>query len=335
MRYEELDIDRIELDIENPRIKHYLSIYKDDVEITSERLAMALAGNADGISKYTALKESIRENGGIFTPIIVNHITSEDRYVVIEGNTRLKFYSEFREKKVEGSWDKIISIVYEDMPLEQIHAIRLQAHMVGARDWDAFSKAKYLDHLRNVENKSWKYLKAFCGGQESYIRNLIDAYNDMMKSNIPLGQKFDRQFDPREFSYYMELQKGSTKDALTVHNFNLDDFTKWVFNENIERADEVRKLARVLGDNEAREKFLRSNISEAVKILDTHELSKKKINKINRYELVNELRDWLYNMPVVECEALKANNEKAKKRREDLQDLKYWLDYVIEKIGEE
>ena len=123
MRYDILPVDKVELDIENPRIKHFLSIYSGK-QLTSENLALALAGGADDDngSKYNALKESIRKNGGIFTPIIVNHITIDDRYVVIEGNTRLKFYQEFLQKEQDKKWSTIISIVYDDMS-EEIYGV--------------------------------------------------------------------------------------------------------------------------------------------------------------------------------------------------------------------
>ena len=46
MRYDILPVDKVELDIENPRIKHFLSIYSGK-QLTSENLALALAGGAD------------------------------------------------------------------------------------------------------------------------------------------------------------------------------------------------------------------------------------------------------------------------------------------------
>ena len=59
----------------------------------------------NNIYKIDGYKESIKKNGGIFTPIIVNHKTSDDRYIVIEGNTRLKFYQEFYEKEKDEIFD--------------------------------------------------------------------------------------------------------------------------------------------------------------------------------------------------------------------------------------
>ena len=81
-----------------------------------------------------------------------------------------------------------------------------------------------------------EYLKAFCGGQESQIRNLIDAYKDMVQSYVPMCEQMEMDVDAQVFSYYSELQKNSAKDALISHGYTLDDFTKWVITEKIDRA---------------------------------------------------------------------------------------------------
>ena len=332
MRYEEIPIEKIILDMENPRIKQWLSIYK---KVTSEDIAMALSGSADtGTGKYVALRESIKENKGIFTPIIVNHISSTNEHVVIEGNTRLKFYQEFREKDPSGTWDKIMCIVYDDMSDDEKHAIRLQAHMVGARDWDAYSKAKYLDYLYNTEKKSMEYLKVFCGGQEGYIRQLIQAYQDMTETYVKVQESGGERVDPRVFSYYVELQKNSAKEALISHGYDLDDFTKWVITEKIDRAEAVRKLARVLGEEDARKAFLKNNLTEGIRQLDTKDADLKKIEKTNMYSIIHEVVLRIRNIKFSEVEYLR-DDPKFKSKREDLVDLEYELRHLLREIGED
>lgn len=331
MKYLKLDINKVELDIENPRIKQYLQIYKSTP--TSKELSMALSGSTDqsASGKYMALRDSIEKNGGIFTPIIVNHLTSEDRYIVIEGNTRLKFYQEFYEKTGEAKWANIISIVYDDMPDDQIHAIRLQAHMVGARDWDAFSKAKYLDYLYNTEKKSMEYLKIYCGGQESYIKSLIKAYNDMMDFYVSEQENQQIQFDPQVFSYYVEAQKSGCKEALAIHGYDLQTFTKWVISEKIDRAELVRKVARVLNDDEARHAFEKGTLSDGIKKLDSKEMDQKKLTKADLYKMAHELAIKLRNLPYSEFNQLKVN-PKFESRKQELEDLSDALNEILKGI---
>lgn len=332
MRYEELPIEIVELDIDNPRIKQFLSIYVG--EITSENISSALNGGVDPASntKYVALKDSIKNNGGIFTPIIVNHITSSNRYIVIEGNTRLKFYQEFYAKDHDEKWAKIMSIVYDDMSDDEIHAIRLQAHMVGARDWDAFSKAKYLDYLYNTEKKSMEYLKVFCGGQEGYIRTLISGYNDMYEFYAKPLEDEGEQPNPRLFSYFVEAQKNGCKEALKLHGYDMHDFTKWVVNEKIERAEHVRKIAKILGEEEARHAFIKGTTEDAIKKLDSKEIDQKKLEKADLYKMIHEITLKIRNIKHSEVVNLK-HNPKYSDRKSELIDLEYELKELLFELG--
>lgn len=332
MRYEELPVYKVELDKENPRIKQFLSIYSPD-KLTSEHLALALSGGADDNgTKYAALKESIKKNEGIFTPIIVNHITKDDRYIVIEGNTRLKFYQEFFQKEKDEKWSTIISIVYDDMTENKKHAIRLQAHMVGSRDWDPFSKAKYLDYLYNTEKKSMEYLKVFCGGQEGYIRHLINAYNDMSKYYAePMTQKGERP-DPQKFSYYFEAQRNRCHEALSIHGYDMETFTNWILSEKIERAEHVRNLPKILGDEEVHNVFLREGSSAAIRKLEAQEAGSKRLSKADLYKMAHELSKRLLSISYYEAQNLK--NPKYKERKEELINLQNTLNNLLSEIEE-
>ena len=170
-KYMELNINSIELDRDNPRIKMYLEMYGSNV--TAQGIALALnSSSSDGATSFTSLKESIRVNGGIINPIIVNHI-ADGRYVVIEGNTRLQIYREFAENTGGGEWDVIRAIVYENLTEEEKHSIRLQSHLVGPRDWDPYSKAKYLHYLYHEAKLPMATIISYCGGKKSEILKLI------------------------------------------------------------------------------------------------------------------------------------------------------------------
>ena len=288
MDYVKIPVTEIELDLENPRIKQWLEIYGD--EITSEAIALALSASSGtaSTSTYTALKESIRVNKGIITPIIVNRY-EDGRMVVIEGNTRLQIYKEFLKVDPEGPWNEIIAIVYDNLPIESIHAIRLQTHLVGPRDWDPFSKAKYLNQLSNGDKMPMNMIISFCGGKKAEIQKLIEAYTSMVTYYFPVAQDSGMDPDPREFSKFAELQNGSIKQALLIHKYTEADFAKWVLNGNIDTAQNVRQLPKVLGNSIARDVFLKSNISEAVKHLNADEKGSLGLNKASMNDLVEEL----------------------------------------------
>ena len=142
--YEILPIEKLTLDLHNPRIRQYMDMYGDNVTAEGIALALSGSGSSDSTTSFSSLKESIRVHRGIIHPIIVNHATADDKYIVIEGNTRLQIYKDFYRKTQDDIWKEIRCIVYENLEKNEVDAIRLQSHLVGPRDWDPYSKAKYL-----------------------------------------------------------------------------------------------------------------------------------------------------------------------------------------------
>jgi len=201
VKYEMVPIDRLELDVKNPRIAQWVEMYGDDVSEDAMKLALQRGGSDDKVAgpSYRSLQESIKTNGGVIYPIIANR-EPNGRLLVIEGNTRALIYREFKRAGVDGNWDLIPTIVYENMSEDQIDAIRLQAHLVGARDWDPYSKAKYLDMLRNKLHLPWAQVVDYGGGNQRELERLVAAYNDMENYYRPV----------------LEVTKTSTIRALVV-----------------------------------------------------------------------------------------------------------------------
>jgi hypothetical protein len=279
-KYIELDINDIELDLDNPRIKQYLEIYQG--EITSEAIALALTnpGNGDSSTSYNTLKESIKVSGGIIHPIIVNK-AHDGRLIVIEGNTRLQIYKEFLISNPSGPWNKICAIVYDRLSDPEKHSIRLQSHLVGPRDWDPYSKAKYLHQLSEIERLPMSNIISMCGGNSSEINKLISAYRDMQLYYAKAIQDNGDDFDIRQFSKFVELQRSTITFALTSKGFTKNDFAKWVVDDNIDTAQNVRQLPVILKEPEALKVFLKKNVTEAVKKLAITENTHNELNNIS------------------------------------------------------
>lgn len=262
-----LNVNEIELDIDNPRIAMMIEMRQG--EITAEDIMLALGvGSGRGESlgtSYLSLKESIKTNSGIIHPIIVNK-TGPDKYTVIEGNTRVQIYRELKNDKVKGNWDMIPSMVYDNLDQATIDAIRLQAHLVGPRDWDPYSKGKYLNFLYSNENLTLAQIVDFCGGNKTEVNNYIKAYNDMESHYRPLLDS-DDEFDPTRFSAFVELQKSTIRQSIVSNGFTVKDFSQWIIDGKIGPLQNVRSLPRVLSNPKSREVFLKENISEALKVL--------------------------------------------------------------------
>ena len=71
----------------------------DKKTLNSEQIALALGSGvqeSNNQTNYSSLYNSIKTNKGIIHPIIVSH-HEDGRYIVIEGNTRVQIYKEFKE----------------------------------------------------------------------------------------------------------------------------------------------------------------------------------------------------------------------------------------------
>lgn len=332
MNLQLLPIDQVELDISNPRIAKSLEMYGDN--ITSEDIALALSGGSgDGSTSYYGLFESIKVNKGIINPIIVNH--HDGKYTVVEGNTRVQIYKELRKSDSSGNWDCIQALVYEGMTDSEIHEIRLQAHLVGPRNWSPFSKSKYLYELSEKQLMPLETIVSLCGGKEkkSEIQKSISAYKNMMEYYKPLTDTGEQFFDPQDFSYFMELQNGVVRDALSFSGSNITDFSTWVLDKKLVNAQNVRKLPKVLQNKKAAEIFMKSGMTEALKYVSITEQSSVSLANVSFDDLLIELKARIAAYSYDDLKRLR-NADSCASQREHLLDLQSELNTFVAEFEE-
>lgn len=331
-KFTTIDINLIKLDSQNPRIKQFLENYVG--EPTSEQISLALSdsGSGDATTSYRTLRESIRVSKGIVHPIVVNH-TSDGEMVVIEGNTRLQIYKEFNQANPNGIWEKIPALLYEQMSEYDIHSIRLQSHLVGPREWDPYSKAKYLYQLSEVEYLPMAEIISLCGGNSNEITKSIDAYKCMQGAYKTYIETNHLDFETREFSKFVEFQSPRVKNAVTNAGYTFEDYAKWVAEANIDKALSVRKLPDILKSPKAKSVFLAKNLSEAEKVLAVENSSQlpKDLAKIPYEVLCNELISRFDDMGIRELRAL-ATDASSEKKRDAIWALSDMLQEMIDNI---
>lgn len=336
-RHENLSVSLINLDRDNPRIKNYLDNYTSE-EIASAHIALALSNSSntqDATTSYTSLRDSIKKCGGIIHPIIVS-LEEDSTYVAIEGNTRLQIYKEFQKTDKSGTWDYIPAIVYDHLENEKKHEIRLQSHLVGPRAWDPYSKAKYLWQLSEVEHMPLNTIISLCGGGKTDIQRSIAAYQYMEIFYRPyVKSKRNRRFDIREFSKFHEFQNNAVQHSIRKAGFDLSIFAEWVAEGNIDTAQRVRILPKVLANDEAKAKFLRTNLGEAEKIIFAAELDSADLSKYPYYVLVSQLYKKLISSDPSISEIRRLATEEAAETQEriyHLQSLAGQLSIILENI---
>ena len=202
------------------------------------------------------MKDSIRAARGISIPIVV--WPDDDRFVCVDGNTRLAIYRELEDEGAPGTWTEIACLVLDHPDPLDIETIRVTAHLVGAREWPAYEKARYLHYLRNVEFMDYDEMIARCGGNKNIITQQIDAFHDM--NTFYRDVNSDDAFKVDRFSGFVELQKTDVKDSIFAAGFDLHDFGRWIRDGQIYRLADVRKLPRVLVDDEAKDVFVNGGI---------------------------------------------------------------------------
>jgi hypothetical protein len=302
--FQTVPVDDVTLDLGNPRIAQCIEMYGGN--ISAEQMSLALhtgdtQGSSDGTT-FVSLRESIRTNGGVIHPILVNQLP-DGRRVVIEGNTRTLIYREFREQGVPGEWSTIPAIVYEDLSAAEVDSIRLQAHLVGPREWDPYSKARYLNHLRKQTYLTFEQIVQFCGGQKRQVVNYIDAYNDMERYYRP-ALETDSEFDPSRFSAFVELQRQRVLKAILDAGFTKADFALWVRDGLLSPLQTVRQLPLILSDDEARGIFLEEGAREAIRLLDS-KLPGPDLVNVTLAELAREVSKRVLSMSYGELQRLR------------------------------
>ena len=310
--YTLLDIDKISFDVDNPRIKMALEKYGD--KISPQRIHFALRSATDasnGASSYMRLEGSIRAKGGIVVPIVV--ATRGEESVCIDGNTRLAVYKKLLKETGDERWSKIPAIVHGEISQREIEEIRVSAHLVGAREWPAYEKARYLHYLRNEELMGYNDMIDLCGGNKAEIERQIEAYHDM--NDYYRDKVDDTAFQIDRFSGFVELQKRRVKDAIFNAGFELEDFGEWIRDGKIYSLADTRELPMVLANPEATKIFTEGgprSIEEAIRYCEAHTPEAKKqdpkkttLDKADLYFLAKVLVRKIDKLPRAEWRALR------------------------------
>ncbi len=333
--YHNLPIAQVELDLGNPRIKHFLEIYEGD--ITAEALALALSTASSSNEKqmsFSSLKDSIKTSKGIIHPIIVNH-QADGRFVTIEGNTRLQIYKDFFNASNDEHWAYIPALVYEELTPIDIHEIRLQSHLVGPREWEPYSKAKYLYELSVEEGIPMSTLIDLCGGGQSEIRKAIDTYMYMEQYYRPYVNQNGYDFNTREFSKFQEYQTPIVKKSVAQQGFDEGKFAEWVAEGNIDKALGVRNLPEVMKNDEARALLLRKSLSEAEKVVTASKMSRTDLSTYPMETLLTALFKQINEVDYSDLQMMaKGEDEVANKKQYLMRQLKNQIDFILNQISE-
>lgn len=299
---EKVLIKKLILDIENPRIQYHLDTRLND-NITHDKIKFALA---EGNDQYEKLKEHIESNGGIYEPIWI--VPENDFYKVIEGNTRSVVYEELSEKYVnDKKWKEIPAYVLpHKVNRNTINFIRLEKHLFGQTPWAAYEKARELYRLNDEEDYSIKRLEQLTKLSASDIKNNIQAFRDMDQQYLP---KYNKPSERLKFSYFVEFRKNKElKRLVNEGKLSLIDFCDWVGEGKFDRGEDIRKLPKVLKDDQSRQALIDEDFQAALDQLE----QKNPAAKSKLFEKIEDIIKGLSSIPFAELDEIKRGLQPAK-----------------------
>jgi len=303
IREARLELDDVSFDPTNPRIQFQLDTALSDKKPTQEVLGFALVVANDS---YAKLRENIESNGGIVNPIWI--APAGDRFVVIEGNTRLQVYLDLREKYPnDDKWRSIPAFLLpEQFTRDQVNFIRLEAHLFGTTPWDAYEKARELYRLNQDEDYSVERLARMTKLTPSEIRSNVQAFRDMDEYYL---SRFSDPGEHQKFSYFVEFRKNAELKRLVKEGqLSIVDFCTWVGEGKFSRGEDVRRLGTVLRDPQARQALIDYDFKTALEQLG--QTDPTAVNPL--FEKIKEVSEGIRKMPFWEIDEIRRGQEPAK-----------------------
>jgi hypothetical protein len=257
-------LDLLKLDAQNPRI----GLYKDSqpkATLSDQDIRHAIVNRSP--DAYGKLRDSIEINQGAINPIWIGPL-HDGRHLVIEGNTRVLIYRELSQKYPSSdTWQSITAnLLPVGIRESQVNFIRLEAHLRGVTEWDAYERARYLYILNERDGYSVTRLEQLTRLRRPEIETEIRAFRDM--SEVYNARFPEDPYQSQKFSYFVEYERNNRlKQQVQKSGLGVPDFCDWVGTQRIPRAENVRNIADILSDGKAAERFLRDGYDRAIQYL--------------------------------------------------------------------
>lgn len=257
----EVEIDKLVLDEENPRIGYWRDNIMRVTDVTSQGdLEIALKSGA--YEDYNRLKRSIETSEGAMEEIWVYPI-EKDTYKIIDGNTRVLIYKDLREKYPHKEYYKKIraKVLPANITEKSINFIRLIAHLRGVNDWQTYERARMLYILWYHRGYTEDELQNTTKLSLNDIRRWREAYKSMNEQFLP---KYSHKPDALlKFSYFVEFENRKIKDGMKRYGLTVKDFCDWVGNDEITRAQDVRDLRKIFESDDIARILMEEGFQEA------------------------------------------------------------------------
>jgi hypothetical protein len=292
-----LPVEQLTLDAGNPRIQYLIG--RQLGPVTQEKLDELLWAK----DQVKALAQSIKQNGGVYDPILVQRV--EGRYVVKEGNSRTvasrHLASQFRG---DDMFKTVPAMVFDETLTDDDIAVLLaDMHVAGKIRWDAYEQAKHVWTLYNVNGKTYDWLATHLRLSKSRITQDLKAY----QWTTAFLDEHPGPNNLEKFSFFQEVAK--KKDLAERYTNDMafqQQFKRWLVEGRLTDSKHVRQLEAILQNDVATKVLDDEGFVSAAQVLIRDDPSLGS----DLYDAVKRATEKVSKAPMDEVKDLGSNKQK-------------------------
>jgi hypothetical protein len=269
--HDDVAIERIELDQDNPRIRYRLALEangngKKPTERELEKVIL-------DVPEVKRLLRDIEQNGGLRERVILQE--NGAKLKAIEGNCRLTCIRALHRKdKDDPRWKTIPArIMPSDVNPKHLAILLTDFHVAGKIRWEAHEKAGQIYHMANELGMSQDEIALYWHASKGTVSRFLLAYSFMVERFLKVDGGKYAKIGRRKWSFFDEFfKKKELKEELKENPDFGDTFCRWVGDEHLPQGADVRFLPTILKHPDARERFeTGTSLAEVKKMIEKEE----------------------------------------------------------------
>ena len=248
LEHDDISLDNIELDEQNPRIQYRLAIGRGGKTLDEVIL---------GMPEVTKLRKDIELNGGLRERVTVQK-NGNGKFKTLEGNCRTVCYRSLAKKNRDDKrWNKIPArILPADIDPKKTAILISDLHVAGKIQWKAHEKAGQVYRMSRDLHMTQDDIATYLRQSKTTVKRFLDAYTFMRDFFLTIDDGKYRDLGENKWSFFDEFYR--SKDLRDEQKKNPEfgeQFCRWVGEGKLKEGADVRKLPSVLRHPEARENF--------------------------------------------------------------------------------
>jgi hypothetical protein len=238
--HDDVPVDRIELDENNPRIRYRLK-FEMNGKGSVENVIL-------GLPEVKLLKKDIEANGGLRERVMLQE-NGNGKFKAVEGNCRMVCVQSLRAKhKDDPRWKTVPArILPKGVDPKQIAILLSDFHVAGKITWDAHEKAGQVYYMVNDLKMSQDDVATYMRTSKTNVNRLLQAYAFLQDRFFKIDESRYAKEAERKWSYFLEFfkQKALREELQRSPEFG-DEFCRWVGEGRIPEGADVRDLPSIL-----------------------------------------------------------------------------------------